>query len=1203
MPPTMMPRSCGDSRRRPASAAAVSTKGLSEANRTVNMENMIQAAHEHLVGASPRSCSPRPRQKLRDNQKDGDQGITTSSSEVAKLEDHMDGFPLVPLPVIPQLGIADLGRLERGLNELLRSLMPHESDQQLGRYATRQLELVQRQLTQQRAQERVFRMLQGELPVTLAPIEAVTLKKSSSAAAAGKIGLTSRPEFVEPSHSSSIAASDKKSSFNSQDSRDSNEAANRHWKGKKAGIEIARAMIQANAGKKCVAVCPTAFVVSVGGNLSRKRRRQRIPKRSPEEEARYQSQQLERERENRRQAAYQRLLARRELQAKRKQEHKQTKKDAGKDQVDNPDAFRGEQDEKQQHCSNSECGSETSDVSNCSESDEANEKAILALEVHITPPAGGEDDCTKSERSESDEEGRDVDGDCEEYSELADSNSGANNEQLVVDEHQLNESVASGNEEPANANLIGGSKQSSSTPVDTTISIEQKETTNPSENEPTFKGKSNENGLEGDDSSNDQQKAIVLDLQRFMNARAATKLKQLQEEKDARQNEVRNDAGVPVISLLLYNPSPTRIIGIEENVSAAKPYADHTDDNSLLPKCRSRDLHDTCQNELIAEEMVEPTPDEKPPSWIDEVRQSAEEARAKSPENTHISWAPTLPRAPVAECKDYRFYFSNFHCILTSVFEQCRSNSSNSSSASSLYHRPVGTTGEHTMRLQQKLYESWQSIMQDYATVFGPKIEAPKGMVPLAAAKPWAPHYRINSTARKEVSEIVTQALQRLGGGWEEHPSGLGLKTTWNLLWTWSKPRVERQTLLAWQKVNHFQHAKALTRKDCLKKHIGKYLAAGGRLRQAFDIIPPTFLLPKEYVGFVHAFQERCERLRRSGLPESKNIWIMKPVALSRGRGISLVNDLSQVIYGEQVVIQEYIAAPRLLDGFKFDLRLYVLVTSFNPLEAFLYDEGFVRLCTRPYEDSDLSNIFVHLTNSSIQKDNEEAIAGSANPIASAMKEEGTSTQSIYNSDATQKDAGGTKTTLAYLWRRLEADGVDVEQVKRSIEEVVVKALLCGEDQIPFQVNSFDLLGYDILLDADLRPWLIEINSSPSMARDNDLDYQVKDAMMLDTLRVVDPLHFDRAKLAEVIARRQRDLEDEKRRPHAHTRHPREAEELAARQLNEDLTSILRGKVPRGYGELPENIGNYRRLCPQTTIYNQLVKLKRSCLRGGERKA
>ena len=67
------------------------------------------------------------------------------------------------------------------------------------------------------------------------------------------------------------------------------------------------------------------------------------------------------------------------------------------------------------------------------------------------------------------------------------------------------------------------------------------------------------------------------------------------------------------------------------------------------------------------------------------------------------------------------------------------------------------------------------------------------------------------------------------------------------------------------------------------------------------------------------------------------NIWIMKPVGLSRGRGISLVHDISQVSYSSDVVIQKYVHNPLLLDGYKFDLRLYILVTSFSPLEAFIY--------------------------------------------------------------------------------------------------------------------------------------------------------------------------------------------------------------------------------------------------------------------------
>ncbi|GMF25237.1 unnamed protein product [Phytophthora lilii] len=1207
------PRSRGDGvrRPRPASAAVFASKRLVHGKAMNGMDSMVQAAHEHLMDASPRSCSPRTRRR-RDNQEDGGQ---VSAPDPMRLSDHMDSFPLVPLPVIPQLDITDLEKVERGLHELLGSLMPHESDQQLGRYATRQLSLVQRHLTQQRAQERVFQMLRGDLPVAMAPIGVSTLRKSSSTSAV-KIGSTPRSAATY-----SVASSANNQTSGSlprviRSQPDSNrEAANLHWKSKKAGVEMARAKVQANAATKTSSVCTTGFVISAGDNASRKRRRPRAPKRSPEEEARYRAQLVDRERENRRQAAYQRILARQALQAKRKQEQMKQRK------ADHTDGIKDSKDnsvskEKDEHDSDSDSESEASDVSNCSESDEANEKAILALEVKTESPQNEDDGSPRSDGSDSgDFVGNGGDGSC-------DIGSNDDDDRPEASECLSVRSDRSGSTEPEagiqeHSDLLTDKQKAPS--ILSAASIESEDIEKESHKQKVDITKRIDEA-HASEQEHVQEAAIKLDLQYFMASRAAAKLEQLQAEKEAREVEhakpVFDLAPLFAVScarsgIAIVNEKSPGSAGTEEVMSDVKRHEIQPATETL--KTVEYGVGDRPgSNDNGPVEMksnMSSDEKEKEASWIDEVRQSATSSRANSPESSRsCAKALSFPRSPVSDCKDYRFYFTNFQCILTSVFEQYRSRLSNTSSSSSLYHRPVGATGEHTMRLQQKLYESWQSIMHDYATVFGPKIVAPEGIVPAAAAKPWAPHYRINSTARKEVSEIVTQALQRLGGGWEEHPSGLGLKTTWNLLWTWSKPRVERQTLLAWQKVNHFQHAKALTRKDCLKKHIGKYLAAGGRLRQAFDIIPPTFLLPKEYVAFVQAFQERSERLRRDGFSEGKNIWIMKPVALSRGRGISLVNDLCQVIYGEQVVIQEYIAAPRLLDGFKFDLRLYVLVTSFNPLEAFLYDEGFVRLCTRPYEDGDLSNIFVHLTNSSIQKDNEEAIAGSTNPIASVMKEGATLNAAGHSAEkdgkdgAGQTDAGGTKTTLAYLWRRLAAEGVDVEQVKRNIEEVVLKALLCGEDQIPFQVNSFDLLGYDILLDADLRPWLIEINSSPSMARDHDLDYQVKDAMMLDTLRVVDPLHFDRAKLAEVIARRQRDLEDEKKRPHAHTCHPREAEMLATRQLNEDLTAILRGKVPRAYGEMPENLGNYRRLCPHTNIYNQLVKLKRSCLRVGDRK-
>ena len=61
--------------------------------------------------------------------------------------------------------------------------------------------------------------------------------------------------------------------------------------------------------------------------------------------------------------------------------------------------------------------------------------------------------------------------------------------------------------------------------------------------------------------------------------------------------------------------------------------------------------------------------------------------------------------------------------------------------------------------------------------------------------------------------------------------------------------------------------------------------------------MPLTYILPKEYVSFLETFSDLEDK-------EGKmNFWIMKPAASSRGRGISLANDISQVTYGEAMVM------------------------------------------------------------------------------------------------------------------------------------------------------------------------------------------------------------------------------------------------------------------------------------------------------------
>ena len=72
----------------------------------------------------------------------------------------------------------------------------------------------------------------------------------------------------------------------------------------------------------------------------------------------------------------------------------------------------------------------------------------------------------------------------------------------------------------------------------------------------------------------------------------------------------------------------------------------------------------------------------------------------------------------------------------------------------------------------------------------------------------------------------------------------------------------------------------------------------------------------------------------------------------------------------KQFVVSEYITNPLLIKGFKFDLRIYVLITSLNPLRIYLYQDGLARFCADKFSLSEdqLDNRFAHLTNYSINK-------------------------------------------------------------------------------------------------------------------------------------------------------------------------------------------------------------------------------------------
>lgn len=84
---------------------------------------------------------------------------------------------------------------------------------------------------------------------------------------------------------------------------------------------------------------------------------------------------------------------------------------------------------------------------------------------------------------------------------------------------------------------------------------------------------------------------------------------------------------------------------------------------------------------------------------------------------------------------------------------------------------------------------------------------------------------------------------------------------------------------------------------------------------------------------------------------EPNKMWICKPHANSCGRGIIVTNQISEIPQKDKMyVCCEYIQNPLTFNGYKFDLRIYVALTSVNPLRIYIYDEGLVRFATSKYQ-------------------------------------------------------------------------------------------------------------------------------------------------------------------------------------------------------------------------------------------------------------
>uniref|UniRef100_A0A3B3DRE8 Tubulin tyrosine ligase-like family, member 7 n=1 Tax=Oryzias melastigma TaxID=30732 RepID=A0A3B3DRE8_ORYME len=389
---------------------------------------------------------------------------------------------------------------------------------------------------------------------------------------------------------------------------------------------------------------------------------------------------------------------------------------------------------------------------------------------------------------------------------------------------------------------------------------------------------------------------------------------------------------------------------------------------------------------------------------------------------------------------------------------------------------------------------------------------------------------------------------------------------TANLIWNDSAVQHEKiAELRNYQRINHFPGMGEICRKDCLARNMSKMIKCQP---QEYSFIPKTWIFPAEYTQL----QNYVKELRRK---RKQKTFIVKPSNGAMGHGIWLIRNCEKLPAQEHFIVQEYLDKPFLMEGYKFDLRIYILVTSCDPLRIFLYNDGLVRMGTEKYHapsEANLSQLYMHLTNYSVNKHNE-------------------------NFERDETVDKGSKRSISWFTQFLRSNDYDVAKFWGDISELVVKTLIVAEPHVlhayrmcrPGQPPGsdsvcFEVLGFDIILDHKLKPWLLEINRAPSFATDQKIDYDVKKGALLNALKLLNIRASDKKRnLAQQKAEAQRRLYGHgsmKKLSAASSDWEKQRHTLERRreELKEQLAQV-RKQFSREQHE-KQHLGNYRRIYP-----------------------
>ena len=256
-------------------------------------------------------------------------------------------------------------------------------------------------------------------------------------------------------------------------------------------------------------------------------------------------------------------------------------------------------------------------------------------------------------------------------------------------------------------------------------------------------------------------------------------------------------------------------------------------------------------------------------------------------------------------------------------------------------------------------------------------------------------------------------------------------------------------------------------------------------------------LYPGDYDFFIESYilPEDKEILKKN-FKKSK-YWIKKPYNLSRGRGVEVVDRIND--FNKKTIVQKYIK-PHLLFGKKYDIRIILLITSYDPLVVYLYSDGVLRFATHPYSEKEefyIEDKYMHLTNNCVNKDS-----------------------LFYKKNDDPNKLAESLASLKSFKKYCIENNINYDLIIEKVKDQILKCILmrydkCVEELKEYKLKSsknlFELIGVDIILDDNLEPHILEFNLSPSLEWNCKCGEFVHNNVLIDTFNLLGLKCYDRA--------------------------------------------------------------------------------------------